>query len=520
MMGRAFRSSRSGINIPPMLAQRVDDRPIGADDPRYADLVGRGFNRRFVPRPDYVRVVGSAEQLRNALEAAVREGRRPAVRSGGHCLEGFVGDPAVKALIDMSAMAGVTYDPEQRAFAIEAGTSLGEVYQRLYRGWGVLIPAGQSPSVGIGGHLLGGAHGFLHRQHGLGVDHLHAVEVVIVDGDGKAQTLFATGGRSDPNRDVWWAHTGGGGGNFGVVTRYWLRSPAAGGDDPRALLPRAPQSVLVFRAAWSWDALDERRFVRLGRNFGRWCERHGAAGGGRESALFSMLGFPPRPAGSVELKGIVTDAADPESLVAAHIDELMDGVGAPATRSVQSLPWLAFALRPFPEVFGPVADGAFVKAKDALLRTSLSEAQLAVAHRYLATPGASGALTLMTYGGAVNAVAADATASAARAAVMDVACAAGWGSPNDEAGVLAWVRAFYRDLFADTGGAPIPGAAYEGALINHPDADLADPAWNSSGVPWSTIYYQGNYSRLRAVKTRLDPRHVFRHALSIEPVSR
>jgi FAD/FMN-containing dehydrogenase len=450
------------------------------------------------------------------VETAVREGRRLAVRSGGHCLEGFVGDPAVKALIDMSAMTGVTYDSERRAFAVEGGTTLSEVYARLYRGWGVLIPAGQSPGVGIGGHIVGGAHGFLHRQYGLGADHLYAVEVVVVDADGRARALVATREATDPNRDLWWAHTGAGGGNLGVVTRYWFRSPEAGGVDPRALLPRAPESVLVFRAAWNWADLDERALVRLGRNFGEWCQRHSTPGA-REASLFSMLALPPRLAGTVDLKGIVTTGRDAETLFEEHVDALAQNVGAPATRSTQQLSWLGFALRPFPEVFAAVADGALVKAKDALLRESLTEDQLAVAYRHLVDPAAAGALTLMTYGGAVNRVASEATATASRAAVMDVACATGWGDPRDEQRALAWVRAFYRELFAKTGGVPVPGVAYDGALINHPDVDIADPAWNTSGVPWSTIYYQRNYPRLRAIKAKFDPLNIFRHALSIEP---
>ena len=49
-----------------------------------------------------------------------------------------------------------------------------------------------------------------------------------------------------------------------------------------------------------------------------------------------------------------------------------------------------------------------------------------------------------------------------------------------------------------------------------PDVDLADAAWNSSGVPWHTIYYQANYQRLQRVKSRWDPRNVFRHGLSIQ----
>src|SRR3989449_4353683 len=79
---------------------------------------------------------------------------------------------------------------------------------------------------------------------------------------------------SDPNRDLWWAHTGGGGGNFGVVTRYWFRSPGARGPDPASLLPKAPNSVVAFRAAWRWEDIDEAAFARLVRNFGNWCERN------------------------------------------------------------------------------------------------------------------------------------------------------------------------------------------------------------------------------------------------------
>ncbi len=62
---------------------------------------------------------------------------------------------------------------------------------------------------------------------------------------------------------------------------------------------------------------------------------------------------------------------------------------------------------------------------------------------------------------------------------------------------------------------PVPGEAYDGALINHPDTDVADPSWNSSGVPWSTLYYQDNYPRLQRIKAQWDPNNVFHHPLSI-----
>lgn len=79
------------------------------------------------------------------------------------------------------------------------------------------------------------------------------------------------------------------------------------------------------------------------------------------------------------------------------------------------------------------------------------------------------------------------------------------------------MRRFYRDLFAGTGGVPLPADVSSGASINHADIDLADPAWNTSGVPWHTIYYRENYARLQRVKARWDPLDIFRHALSIRP---
>jgi FAD/FMN-containing dehydrogenase len=65
---------------------------IGPGDPRYAALVGRGFNKGFVDKPDYVRLPHSADDVIDAVQDAVRERRRVVARGGGHCLEGFVDD--------------------------------------------------------------------------------------------------------------------------------------------------------------------------------------------------------------------------------------------------------------------------------------------------------------------------------------------------------------------------------------------------------------------------------------------
>ena len=495
--------------------QEHSDR-IGPGDARYGAVVGKRFNKRFSASPDYVCVVRSTEQAVAALEEAVREGRRVVVTSGGHCLEGFVSDPEVRVILDVSAMKRVYHDREMGAVAVEAGATVGETFRALFDNWGVVVPLGEYPGIGIGGHVVGGAFGFLCRQLGLAADFLHAVEVVTVDGRGRANRVVATSRASDPHRELWWAHTGGGGGNFGIVTRYWFRSAGASGDDSARLLPRAPESVTTFRAEWEWGDFDRLSFARLVRNHGTWCERNSGADSPYAS-LWALLELHRRQFGKIVVRGMST-AADAGQQLMDHLGALSEGIVAPKPAEMARMSWLEFALNPFPDMFAMPPGGVSVKVKDALLKQRFNDRQIDVAFEYLTRTDhdvMGGMLGLMTYGGRINTVASDATASAQRGSILDTACTTGWLDPGDEARNLAWVRAFYRDLFAAGGGVPAPGEACEGSLINHPDVDLADPALNTSGIPWHTLYYLDNYPRLQRVKAKWDPLDVFRHALSI-----
>ena len=201
-----------------------------------------------------------------------------------------------------------------------------------------------------------------------------------------------------------------------------------------------------------------------------------------------------------------------------YLAELSEGIPAPQNRELASMSWLEFALNPFPDLFAMPPGGVSVKVKDALLKKRFTDRQIAVAYDYMTRSDydiIGGAFGLATYGGRINSVASDATASAQRNSIFDTACNTGWVDPGEEPKNLTWVRSFYRDLFAESGGVPVPGDAYDGTFINHPDTDLADPALNTSGVPWYTLYYKDNYPRLQRIKARWDPRDVFRHALSI-----
>ncbi|HEU4630634.1 MAG TPA: FAD-binding oxidoreductase [Gemmatimonadaceae bacterium] len=496
---------------------RLEPPRLGPDDPRHRAVVEKRFNKRFRASPDYVRLVGSTEQVMAAVQDAVDEGRRLVVTSGGHCLENFVADPDVRVIVDVSPMKHVYHDPRMGAVAIEAGVTVGEAFRALFERWSTVIPLGEHPGIGMGGHVVGGAFGFLCRQLGLAADYLYAVEVVTVDAHGRAGAVVATREASDPNRELWWAHTGAGGGNFGIVTRYWFRAPGAQGDDPATLLPRAPASITTFRAEWSWHDLDRASFQRLLRNHGEWCERNAAADA-PAAALFTLLEVHRRPFGTIVTRGVSTAGGGAARLIDDYLAALAEGVGAPSAGAPTRTSWLEFALDPFPDLFTMPPGGVSAKVKDALLRQRLTDGQIDVAHDWLTRTDhevMGGVLAMATYGGRVNAVAPDATASAQRGAILDLACNTGWLDPREAERNLAWVRGFYHDLFAESGGVPVPGDRYDGALINHPDVDLADPALNSSGVPWPTLYYQANYPRLQRVKARWDPRDVFRHALSV-----
>lgn len=496
------------------------DLMVRPGDTRYDFLASRGRgNPRFTAQPDEFWMARSTDDVVTAVQHAVDRGARTVVRSGGHCFEGFVDDPAVQVIVDTALMADVDLDPDMQAFVVGAGARLGDLYRRLYLGWGVSLPAGESPDIGVGGHILGGGYGFQSRLHGLAVDHLQAVEVVVVDASGTARAVVATRADDDPNRDLWWAHTGGGGGNFGIVTRYWLRSPdadAAAG--PTALLPTAPSSVLTFTASWRWSELGEAGFARLVDNFGDWCERH-VDDDGPSSGIFATLLLYPRASGSIEIEGqSLGPVEDHETLVTGFLDAIGAGIDAVPSQETERSSWLDFALTRHP---GGIPGR--VKVKDAFLRRRLDDRQVATLHRQLTTMDLDEAedtfivFALDTYGGRVNQVPEDATAAAQRDSVLHSYLIVAWPDADHDDEYLTLAREMFGSLFADTGGVPAPRTGADGSFINHPDIDYADARWNTSGIPWPTLYYKDNYPALQRIKARWDPSNVFRHALSVTP---
>ncbi|MFF7635345.1 FAD-binding oxidoreductase [Kitasatospora sp. NPDC008050] len=511
------RAAEPGPAAAPRAVADAELLTVAPDAPRYIDLIS-GFNQRWQGKPKGIRLPRSTDQVVRAVQDAADRSQRLTVRGGGHCYEDFVFNPDVEVVVDMSLMSAVGYDPQRRAFAVEAGATLLNVYEALYEGWGVTIPGGVCFAVGVGGHVQGGGYGNLSRKHGLVVDHLYAVEVVTLDATGRAKAVVATREAGDPNRELWWAHTGGGGGNFGVVTRYWFRSADATGDDPADLLPKPPAEVLIALPSWSWAKVTQSGFSSFVKAYGTWHEQNSGADS-VYTALTTWLFLNHRASGSLgmlfQLNGDVPQA---EQLAEAFLQNLDQALGVPHQGAVTRLPWLK-AVR----YIGTMADSQTDPNmrgghKSAYMKRGFTDNQIAAIYRNLTRTdyaNSEGGLAVVSFGGRIGAVAPDATAVAQRGAILKLLYQTYWTTPADDAPNLAWLRQFYQDVYADTGGVPVPNRNTDGCYVNYADRDISDPAFNTSNVPWTTLYYKDNYPRLQQIKQQYDPRDFFRHRQSI-----
>ncbi|BCM65137.1 hypothetical protein EASAB2608_00471 [Streptomyces sp. EAS-AB2608] len=533
---------------------------VGPGDARY-EALRRGFNQRWIARPDHVVVATGTDDVVAAVDAwlARHPGggtppRRITVRSGGHCYEDFVCGDDVSVIIDISAMDRVSYDSAMDAFCVEAGASNWHVATQLYRRHGRAVPGGSCYSVGAGGHVTAGGFGLLSRLHGLTVDHLYAVEVVTVRDGTHAAVTVARRDSDDPVlRDLWWAHTGGGGGNFGIVTRFWFRD-----------LPEPPAQVLLRTVAWDWSLFDDEpeRFYVLVRRYGRFFE--GEQSGARGDFpypydywdMFTLLKLNHRKAGKigliVQLDGDRADSPERLRRFLEHIAPEADYPQSPLDVRMGEhppledlyiptrLPWLT-ATQNLNES-GPSRCG---KYKSAYHTAGFTDAQLLAVYDHLTDARYENDQALLqvdSYGGRINDVPPDATAVPQRSSVLKLQFQTYWtwnkdanhdgvydyedarADPSIAAPHLDWIRRFYGAVYADTGGVPAvpddvpePEHNTDGCYIGYCDTDLNDPAYNDpkNGQPWYHLYYQGNYARLQRTKAYWDPRDVFRHRQSV-----
>ena len=222
----------------PRLRGELRGRVIEPDDAGYdeARAVANGAIDR---RPAAIVRVADAADVARVISLARETGMELAVRSGGHSAAGH-GVSEGGIVLDLADMKALDIDADGRTAWAETGLTAGE-YTAAADAHGLATGFGDTGSVGIGGITLGGGIGFLVRKHGMTIDDLLAAEVVTADGE-----LLHVDAETHP--DLFWAIRGGGG-NFGVATRFRFRlhelGPIVGG---MLMLPATPEVVVGFLA--------------------------------------------------------------------------------------------------------------------------------------------------------------------------------------------------------------------------------------------------------------------------------
>ncbi|WPM85273.1 FAD-binding protein [Apirhabdus apintestini] len=205
----------------------------------------RGFNQRFKlddnlseRQGEGVYLVTDAQDiiqtLNNIQKYSPKSGEIKVI-AGGHCYENFTFQSAAdtdsgartRFVIDLSNMRGIHEEKINNIdyVVIEPGASNWLIQQTLHSLYGAAVPGGSCYSVCAGGHVAGGGYGLLSRLHGLTVDYLAGVEMVIPDtqnGGFKRRTFTPD---ADADR-LDWACRGGGSGHFGIITKYYFEKRA------------------------------------------------------------------------------------------------------------------------------------------------------------------------------------------------------------------------------------------------------------------------------------------------------
>ena len=393
-------------------------------------------------QPQEVAACETPEDVAAALERARRPGLAVAVRSGGHCFAGRSSTDGL--LVDVSPMGSVEVGEETAT--VGAGAVLGDVYDAL-DAHGRTIAAGCGPAVGLAGLLLGGGLGILGRRHGLTCDQLVAAQVVLAD-----RIVVECDERRES--DLFWALRGAGGGQFGVVCRFELRTLPA---------PRVTTLDLV----WPLD--------RAAAAIAAWQEWAPDAPGDVAASLVL--------ADEVHLFGAMAPGRDLDAFVAR--------VGAdPSAVALHELPYRE-AKRHL-AAHGP-AEGpeGRLYSKSEFFRRPLPAEAVAALVDHLAAHGPFRVLDFSPWGGAYGRVASEATAFAHRdprfVLKHDVVAA----SPDEVGTARQWVARSWEIAHPWGTGGVYP---------NFPDPDLDE---------WARAYHGANLERLREVKARYDPDGVF-----------
>jgi FAD/FMN-containing dehydrogenase len=438
-------------------------------------------------QPQAVAFANSPSDVQRLLDFARTHEIQPIPRCGGHSYGGYsTGDGLV---IDVTPINAVTVGEPAPGANPTASVGAGARLIDLYAGTapsGVLVPGGSCATVGISGLALGGGVGVVGRRYGLTCDAIQSLTAVTAD-----SRILNVAPTSDT--DLYWASQGGGGGNFAIVTDFIFTAHPI---PPLTLFGlhypgAAAVDVLGAWQDWVVNAPDElwSNCLLLSTGDAGLSVRVGGVYTGVPAALAPLTAQLTAAIGAAP----TTQFAAPNS----YLETMLIEAGcADLTLAQCHLPTVNTA--------GTLPRSAFL-AKSAYVATQIPSVGLVAVTsaldnlpHELADIGV--ALAFDASGGAINAVAADATAFVHRNAICQIQLSASLPDPVDPA-TLASAQSWLNQTA--TALAPYTdGEAYQ----NYIDPTLSDPL---------QAYYGANLPRLVAVKQTYDPDNVFHSAQSI-----
>jgi len=448
----------------PQLRAAFNGRVIAPGDAGY-DQARTIFYGGFDRRPAVIVRVADATDVSRVVSLARETGLELAVRSGGHSVAGHgVSDGGI--VLDLSDMRALQIDAQRRTAWAQTGLTAGD-YTNAAAAYGLATGFGDTGSVGIGGITLGGGVGYLVRKHGLTIDNLLAAEIVTADG-----RLLRVD--AEKHADLFWALRGGGG-NFGVATRFQFRlhqvDTIVGG---MLLLPATPAVIAGFVA--EAEAAPEEL-----------------------STIANIMPAPPLPFVPAEQHGRLVVMA-----LVAYAGEVEAGERAIAPFRALATPIAALVRpMPYPQIYPPEDASYHPTAVGRTMFVNTIDRGVAetIVDHLEASDASMRVAQLRVLGGAMARVAPDATAFAHRASRIMVNVAAFYEGPEDRAMREAWVSDFAAALRQEDAG------AYVGFLGDEGEARIRE------------AYPQSTWDRLRAIKGRYDPTNLFRLNQNIPPAS-
>ena len=445
---------------------------VGPGDPSY-ETARRVWNHTIDKWPALVVRAASTDDVARTIRFARSEGRPIAVRGGGHSVAGFsTCDDGI--VLDLSQLNDVALDAKsQRAFA--GGGTRWKDFDAATQQHGLATTGGLVSSTGIGGLTLGGGFGHLVRKYGLTCDNLLSAEVVTADGT----VVHAS---ESQNPELFWALRGGGG-NFGVVTRFELDLHPVGPIVLGGPIFYPGDQAIDVMTGWR-DRLDNMP--------------------DELSTLVNLTTAPPAPFIPEEWHNrkvavIVAcwagDPADGEAVV-----KPLRSLGTPISDLLGPMPYLD--LQQFVDPVWEAGAGNFYtsafldRLPDEAIRT------LADFHRSSADLPVLAELHVHHFGGAIARVPAGSTAFTDRSSPFLFNGAARTSDPADLPHHVAWARTARNAMAAYGSGGMYVNFTSEGA----------------DGIRRAS-YPPEIYARLQAVKDQYDPFNVFRFNINVTPTS-